>query len=88
MRLIDAEKLRIQEFTGDPPPYAILSHRWGDDAEEVAYHEFHLPGVKSRPGYAKIENSCTQAKSDGLRYVVSMTLHSSEVELLRERASS
>lgn len=71
MRLIDAHKLKIQEFTADPPPYAILSHRWGQDEEEVAYHEFHLPEAGSRPGYNKVKKCCRQAIADGLHYVVS-----------------
>ncbi|KAM0820109.1 hypothetical protein AB5N19_05928 [Seiridium cardinale] len=69
MKLIDAHKLEIKEFTGHPPPYAVLSHRWGRDDEEVAYHEFHRPGVTTRPGYKKVKNCCSQAIADVLHYV-------------------
>ncbi|KAK6086615.1 ankyrin repeat-containing protein [Seiridium cupressi] len=59
--LIDAHKLEIKEFTGHPPQYVILSDRWGRVDEEVAYHEFHCPGVTTRPGHNKIKNCCSQS---------------------------
>jgi len=38
MKLINAITLQIEEFTGDPPSYAILSHTWGE--EEVLFTDF------------------------------------------------
>lgn len=39
MRLINTTSLRISEFYGDKiPPYAILSHTWGDD--ELTYQQW------------------------------------------------
>ena len=39
MRLIESQTLRFKEFQGDDdvPPYAILSHTWGED--EVTYQD-------------------------------------------------
>jgi hypothetical protein len=39
MRLLNVNTLRFSEFNeGDAPPYAILSHRWGEG--EVSYKDF------------------------------------------------
>ena len=39
MRLINIETLDLEEFIGEPPPYAILSHTWGQ--EEVSFQEYN-----------------------------------------------
>ncbi|THU93221.1 hypothetical protein K435DRAFT_779941 [Dendrothele bispora CBS 962.96] len=71
-RFIDAHTLKLIEFYKDAviPPYAILSHRWG---EEVVYDEFLHPRretkAKSRLGYQKIKATCQQARKDGIHYI-------------------
>lgn len=54
----------------DIPAYAILSHTWGRDDEEVTFKDIHddLELVKSKVGYHKIEFCGKQAASDGLKY--------------------
>ncbi|KAK4112226.1 HET-domain-containing protein [Canariomyces notabilis] len=48
-------------------PYAILSHTWED--EEVSFQEFaNLDKAKEKAGYAKIDQTCRIAKSQGLQY--------------------
>ena len=66
MRLINAETYRLEEFFGRPaPPYAILSHTWGDD--EVFLSDMDDPATaQKKDGFAKIEYCCRQAGKDGL----------------------
>jgi len=69
MRLINCTTLQLEEFFGsDIPPYAILSHTWGD--EEVTFADLPLnqPTTVARAGYRKITFTCAQAIYDGLNY--------------------
>ncbi|KAJ8131298.1 hypothetical protein O1611_g2325 [Lasiodiplodia mahajangana] len=60
----------------DRPPYAILSHRWGDTSEEVTFQEFKstldpnpltpMDSILSKSGYKKILEFCKAA--DSLKY--------------------
>jgi hypothetical protein len=51
------------------PPYAILSHTWGED--EVTCREINTWELKrkKKEGYFKIKNCCEQAILDGLDWV-------------------
>ncbi|KAI0913838.1 HET-domain-containing protein [Ustulina deusta] len=68
MRLLHVDSLLIRDFTGRKvPPYAILSHTWGE--EEVSFKDMtkgRAPGLK---GYEKIQACCRQAQIDCLEYV-------------------
>ena len=76
MRLLNVRTLEFKEFFDDKiPPYAILSHRWGDD--EVSYQVFskrhkdkHKAFLETSEGYRKILNFCEYApklwKDEGL----------------------
>ncbi|KAK3352538.1 hypothetical protein B0T25DRAFT_606453 [Lasiosphaeria hispida] len=48
------------------PPYAILSHTWGD--EEVLFKDLSDGTAKNKSGYAKIQFCGAQAERDGLRF--------------------
>jgi hypothetical protein len=52
------------------PPYAIMSHTWGAqaEAEEVTFADLAKNAGKDKPGYKKIEFCGEQAKRDGLQY--------------------
>jgi hypothetical protein len=50
------------------PPYAILSHTWGADQEEVTFADIVNGGGKNKPGYEKIRLCGEQARQDGLEY--------------------
>jgi hypothetical protein len=50
------------------PRYAILSHRWGKDVEEVTFEDLAKNAGKDKPGYKKIQLCGEQAKCDGLQY--------------------
>jgi hypothetical protein len=59
--------LKLVSFDHDsPPPYAILSHTWGE--EEVTYNDILEGGGKDKPGWDKIRFCAQQAKRDGLDY--------------------
>jgi archaellum biogenesis ATPase FlaH len=72
MRLLkyeENEDLSITEFDEDTkPPYAILSHRWGAEADEVTFEDVVGNAGKNKPGYAKIRFCGEQAQRDGLQY--------------------
>jgi len=50
------------------PPYAILSHTWGADTEEVTFEDLTDGSGKSKAGYNKIRFCGEQARRDGLQY--------------------
>ncbi|KAF2727809.1 HET-domain-containing protein [Polyplosphaeria fusca] len=69
MRLLhfDGEKLVSTDFRGKTiPPYAILSHRWGDF--EVLFEDLGKGDYKEKGGYRKIEFCAEQAAQDQLQY--------------------
>jgi hypothetical protein len=50
------------------PPYAVLSHTWGADAEEVTFADLETGDGKAKRGYEKIRFCGQQARQDGLQY--------------------
>ncbi|KAK4197146.1 heterokaryon incompatibility protein-domain-containing protein [Triangularia verruculosa] len=71
MRLINASSLQLEWFMDheQAPPYAILSHTWGDG--EVTLQDFtsaDRSAARSLAGFAKIELTCHQALKDGLSH--------------------
>ncbi|KAK1756311.1 heterokaryon incompatibility protein-domain-containing protein [Echria macrotheca] len=72
MRLLNSRSWRMKEFIIDDeiPPYAILSHTWGD--EEVTFRDWdRLPRdeVKSMKGWGKINYCRKQAACNGYDWV-------------------
>ena len=59
-----------KEFAGDDaiPRYAILSHTWGPDDEEVTFEDLSKGTGENKDGYRKIEFCAEQAWKDGLQY--------------------
>ncbi|KAI0412894.1 hypothetical protein F5X98DRAFT_353603 [Xylaria grammica] len=71
MRLINATTLRLEEFLDyEAPCYAILSHTWGEDREELSFRDMQ-EGIIDRYslGSIKLHGTCRQAEKDGLGYV-------------------
>ncbi|EKJ76898.1 hypothetical protein FPSE_02896 [Fusarium pseudograminearum CS3096] len=69
MRLIDVTTLKMKEFFGKRiPPYAILSHRWGDNKDEVSFSDMKNGSTK-KVGMAKVLGCCEQAKKDEIKYI-------------------
>jgi hypothetical protein len=59
----------LTEFFGhNIPSYAILSHTWGSDGEEVTYRDLVDHTGKDKVGYAKIEFCGRRATTDDLQY--------------------
>ena len=52
----------------DIPQYAILSHTWGADTDEVTFGDMTNGTGKNKPGYEKIRFCGEQARQDGLQY--------------------
>lgn len=67
MRLLVTDSEKLEYFSSDPPPYAILSHRWRQ--EEVTFQDMHRPHVKSLHGYLKLSHACDVAKGLGFEYL-------------------
>lgn len=75
---IDRETEALREFDDEElaqTRYAILSHCWGKDKEEVKFNELDQLArvekesrdeIRMRPGYKKIVATCRQARSGGI----------------------
>ena len=50
------------------PPYAILSHTWGDDDDEVTFDDLEQGLAKSKVGYTKLQFCGHQARKDKIHY--------------------
>ncbi|KAF2175902.1 hypothetical protein K469DRAFT_51986 [Zopfia rhizophila CBS 207.26] len=69
LRLEDDGQFSLVEFIGDNiPRYAILSHTWGADNEELTLKDLAEGTGKSKAGYKKIRFCGTQAANDGLKF--------------------
>jgi hypothetical protein len=72
MRLLElknhGEFSLTKDLIGNIPPYAILSHTWGADTEEVSFKDLISGTGKSKAGYGKIRFCGEQAGRDGLQY--------------------
>jgi hypothetical protein len=72
MRLLRLEhngEFSLAEYFGkDVPPYAILSHTWGADQEEVTFMNLTDGTGKSKAGYCKLTFCAKRAAHDGLQF--------------------
>lgn len=71
MRLLECRGRDIRltgELVGQIPSYAILSHTWGADGEEVTFRDMVDRTAKKKPGYNKIKFCAEKARADGLDY--------------------
>ena len=64
----DGELARTEFFKGNIPEYAILSHTWASESEEVSFRDLVDRTGKSKAGYDKIQFCGKQAARDKLRY--------------------
>ena len=72
MRLLHTTTIQLSSFDDDHfiPPYAILSHTWGN--AEISFHGLlnHAESkLKKSEGYQKIRSCCALAAAEGLEYV-------------------
>jgi hypothetical protein len=56
------------DLAKDITGYAILSHTWGADGDDVSFEDLENLSYKSKAGYTKIQFCGEQAKKDGLQY--------------------
>ncbi|KAH0562469.1 hypothetical protein GP486_002843 [Trichoglossum hirsutum] len=73
MRLLECKNAGVFSLTedlfdDDIPQYAILSHTWGVDAEEVTFEDLTKGTGKNKAGYQKIRFCGEQAARDDLQY--------------------
>lgn len=72
MRLLqysESGELSISSFDDSAIPlYAILSHTWGADGDEVTFADLQTGNSKTKPGYEKILFCGRQARQDGFKY--------------------
>ncbi|KAL9083729.1 MAG: hypothetical protein Q9165_008395 [Trypethelium subeluteriae] len=72
MRLLehknDGDLRLIEDLIHNVPPYAILSHTWGINGEEVTFEDLVNNTGKNKAGYAKLRFCATQAANDSLQY--------------------
>ena len=74
MRLLqhssDGEFSLTEDFCDEDemPSYAILSHTWGVDGDEVTFEDVAACTGKAKPGYKKIRFCGEQAQHDGLKH--------------------
>ncbi|TRX89915.1 hypothetical protein FHL15_009187 [Xylaria flabelliformis] len=69
MRLINTHTLSLVELVGDDiPPYAVLSHTWGED--EITFQDMHRPdSARQKIGWLKAKYACRLAAQNGFLYV-------------------
>jgi hypothetical protein len=56
------------DLDGNIPPYAILSHTWAEDHEEVNFKDLAIGPRKTKSGYKKLCFCAKQAARDGLQH--------------------
>jgi hypothetical protein len=69
MRLLNTRTLQLEAFFDDQiPPYAILSHTWGDG--EITFQDIqHLDVAREKEGFHKVERACALAASEGHDFI-------------------
>jgi hypothetical protein len=57
-----------EEFSDHVPPYAVLSHTWGRDEDEVTFQDIRTGSGRAKAGYEKLRFCSQWAKRVGLAY--------------------
>lgn len=72
MRLLqrrsDGRLALTRDLVDKIPPYAILSHTWGDDDQEVTFQDVQQDAGQGKAGYRKLTFCGAQAASDSLQH--------------------
>lgn len=66
MRLLNVKTLQLEEFLGEIPDYAILSHCWAED--EVSLQHLNSGNYRHRKGFEKIASCCRVSEREGYDY--------------------
>ncbi|KAF3802839.1 Vegetative incompatibility protein HET-E-1 [Colletotrichum gloeosporioides] len=69
--LVNIHNGKLEKFQNDFPRYAILSHTWGEEKDEIHFSDIQKDHQLSKtgPGRIKFDGCCQQAKADGFDYV-------------------
>jgi hypothetical protein len=80
----------VEHVPNEIPPYAILSHTWGLDKEEVTFHDIINGTGREKAGYRKIIFCGKQAERDGLQHfwVDTCCINKSSSQELQEAINS
>lgn len=57
-----------KDMSGNIPPYAILSHTWGDDEDEVTFDDMTDQRAEQKTGYRKIKFCMDRAVQNNLHF--------------------
>ena len=70
LKLGARNELVLETFGDDkiPPLYAILSHTWGVEGDEVTFKDLENKTYKSKTGYNKMQFCANQASKDHIQY--------------------
>ncbi len=69
MKFDERRELTLTEdLVDDIPPYAILSHTWGADKDEVTFDDIRTGAGKNKVGYGKLQFCREQARKDKLEH--------------------
>ena len=74
MRFLNTQTLRFEQIPEselhlERNQYAILSHRWGADEDEISYEDVQSSAnFTNKKGYHKIEGFCKVASAQNCRY--------------------
>jgi len=72
MRLLqlqgDSNFSLVERIGDDIPPYAILSHTWGPNNEEITFRDLNDGTGKTKAGFRKLAFCGKQAANDGLQF--------------------
>ena len=69
LTISENDKLSLVEHVGNEiKPYAILSHTWGNDKDEVSFKDFVEGTYRTKKGFHKLEFCRKQTALDGLQY--------------------
>ena len=58
----------VEYHDGKIPPYAILSHTWGPDGQEVTFKDLMEGTGRDKSGFEKIKFCRERAASDGIQH--------------------
>ena len=72
MRLLlvdeNSEFSLTDDLVSNIPPYAILSHTWAEDDEEVNFRDLTIGPRRTKSGYKKLRFCAERASRDGLQH--------------------
>ncbi|KAK3986202.1 hypothetical protein QBC44DRAFT_333807 [Cladorrhinum sp. PSN332] len=70
MRLINVHTKRLETFYPDPKEaYAILSHTWGREDDELSFKDMQRLETCDGARRAKLDHSCEQACKEGINWI-------------------